>query len=301
MGRTSGRIRAGVTLLELLVVIGIIALLMGLLLGAVQAARSAATRTQCQNNLRQLGLAVQHHHDTTNLLPSGHRSVADPDGMPLSGWTLSVMPFVEQGAILQQAQAAYAISSSPFRDPPHSGLKAVIAVLGCPSDGRVRNPQTARRSQQVVALTSYLGVSGLDWGSRDGVLPHGASLSLSAVTDGTSNTLLLGERPPSPDFQLGWWYAGTGQRLTGSADLILGVREFNLQPIVAGSPCGPGRYEFAPSRFDDPCGMFHFWSPHRGGAHFAFCDGSVRFLSYAANSVLPALASRAGGEAAEVR
>jgi prepilin-type processing-associated H-X9-DG protein len=53
---------------------------------------------------------------------------------------------------------------------------------------------------------------------------------------------------------------------------------------------------FRPSRFDDPCGMFHFWSPHPGGANFAFCDGSVRFLAYSANDVLPALATRAGGE-----
>ena len=67
---------------------------------------------------------------------------------------------------------------------------------------------------------------------------------------------------------------------------------------MSGSPCGPGRYPFAPaSGLDDPCGMFHFWSPHPGGANFVFADGSVRFLAYSADPVMPALASRAGGEA----
>jgi prepilin-type processing-associated H-X9-DG protein len=82
--------------------------------------------------------------------------------------------------------------------------------------------------------------------------------------------------------------------------MILGVREPNRLPIRSGSPCGPGNYPFRPSRFDDPCGMLHFWSPHAGGANFAFGDGSVRFLAYTANDVMPALATRGGGEAAAV-
>ena len=124
---------------------------------------------------------------------------------------------------------------------------------------------------------------------------------MSSITDGTSHTLLVGERPPSADLQFGWWYAGIGQRFTGSADHVLGVREPNLQPVMVGSACGPGNYPYTSALgFDDPCEMFHFWSPHPGGANFALADGSVRFLRYAADPILPALASRAGGEAVAV-
>ena len=83
--------------------------------------------------------------------------------------------------------------------------------------------------------------------------------------------------------------------------MVLGVREPNLLPIVSGSPCGPGNYPFvAASGFRDPCGMFHFWSPHSGGANFGFADGSVRFLAYSANEIMPALATRAGGEVVDL-
>jgi hypothetical protein len=119
---------------------------------------------------------------------------------------------------------------------------------------------------------------------------------MNDVVDGSSNTLLLGERPPSPDFRYGWWYAGVGQRLTGSADIILGVREQNIMLISNGS-CPPGAYTFAQGTIDEPCDMFHYWSLHPGGANFLVCDASVRFLPYTADPLMPALATRAGGEA----
>lgn len=147
-----------------------------------------------------------------------------------------------------------------------------------------------------MALTSYLGVSGRDYKTKDGLLFQDSAVRFGDVTDGLSNTLLLGERPPSADQQLGWWYAGNGQVGTGSAEMILGVREHNLLPVVSGSVCGPGAWPYiAASGVSDPCGTFHYWSLHPGGANFALADGSVRFLSYSANDVLPALASRAGG------
>ncbi len=296
----AGKRRSGLTLIELLVVIAIIAVLTGLLLSGVQRVRAAAARASCQNNLKQIALALHQHNDTTGRLPPGHRSLFNRDLMMFTGWTLDVLPYLEQDAVHSASLTAFRRNPVPFFNPPHTGLSTVIPTYPCPSDGRAAVVQTSTMTKTVVAFTSYLGISGLTYSTRDGMLYQDSRVRLTDATDGTSGTLLVGERPPSADLEYGWWYAGTGQLMTGSAEMILGVREANLLPITSNSPCGPGNYPFMPSRFDDPCGMFHFWSPHPGGANFAFADGSVRFLKYSANDVLPALASRAGGEAVAV-
>jgi prepilin-type N-terminal cleavage/methylation domain-containing protein/prepilin-type processing-associated H-X9-DG protein len=289
--------RSAFTLIELLVVIAIIAILIALLLSAVQKVRAAAARVDCQNRLKQLALALHNYHDTRNGFPPGHRSSTHPERMPFSGWTVSILPYLEQPALASQALGAYRVDQYPFHNPPHTGLATVVPAFICPADGRITSPQRGQRTGTVAAFTSYLGVAGRDAATtRDGMLFQDSTTRLLDASDGTSSTLLLGERPPSHDFQFGWWYAGAGQQFTGSADLVLGVREPNLQPITVGSPCGPGNYPFRDSRFNDPCGMFHFWSPHPGGAHFAFADGSIRFVAYSADPLMPALASRAGGE-----
>lgn len=296
----------GFTLIELVVVIAIVSILISLLLVAIQKVRSAAARTQCQNAAKQLGLALHNYHDTRRAFPPGHRSSKHPERMPFSGWCVSVLPFVEQPTIAAQAEAAYRANSYPFGPPlgvaPHPHLSTVVPAFICPADSRASAAQTSLSTKNVVAFTSFLGVAGLDAATtRDGVFYQDSATGLGDISDGTSSTLLLGERPPSADFQFGWWYAGAGQNLTGSADLVLGVREPNLQPIVSGSSCGPGRYSFSAARgFNDQCGMFHFWSSHPGGANFVFADGSVRFLSYSAADILPALATRAGGEVVAV-
>ncbi|MFO0799084.1 MAG: DUF1559 domain-containing protein [Gemmataceae bacterium] len=295
--------RRGFTLIELLVVTAIIAILIGLTLAAVQRVRGAAARADCQNRLRQLALALHQHHDTHTAFPPGHRSIfSGTNGMPLSGWTVSVLPFVEQQPIHAQAVEAYRKQLLPFPPNPHPGLSTVVPAFLCPTDPRVTSAQESQKTKTLAAFTSFLGVAGADAVTgRNGVLYQGSATRFADITDGLSGTLMLGERPPSADFQFGWWYAGTGQNLTGSADVVLGVREPNLQPIVSGSKCGPGNYPFMPADgFNDPCGMFHFWSPHPGGANFALADASVRFLRYDSDAVMPALASRAGGEAAGV-
>jgi prepilin-type N-terminal cleavage/methylation domain-containing protein len=299
MNCSSNPDRRAVALIELLVVIAIIAILLGLLLSAVQKVRAAAAREQCQNAAKQLGLALHQYHDARLALPPGHRSLSNPDRMAYSGWCLSVLPYLEQTALASQAVVSYRASPNPF-DPQHPGLSTVVPAFHCPADPRVSTAQTSLVTNNVVAFTSYLGVAGLDAAAtRNGVLYQDSAVRFADVTDGTSNTLLLGERPPSADLQFGWWYAGTGQRFTGSADLVLGAREPNLQPITSDSPCDSGTYPFGPATgFGDPCGMFHFWSPHAGGASFVVADGSVRFLSYSADPLMPALASRAGGEVA---
>jgi len=289
--------RSAFTLIELLVVIAIISTLMGLLLSAVQRIREAAARAKCQNNVKQIALALHHCHDTFHRLPPGHRTLFDAERRPFTGWALDVLPFLEQPSVHLEAMAAFQSEPWPFVNPPHKHMSTVLPIFVCPSDITSAENRFASRTMIQVAFTCYLGVSGKSYLARDGMLFQESRTRLIDATDGTSNTLLLGERPPPPDYQFGWWYAGVGIHLSGAADLTLGVRESNLPPIVPGAEmCPPGTYPFMAGSSNNQCSMFHFWSLHSGGANFAFADGSVRFLRYSADAVLPALASRAGGE-----
>ena len=140
---------------------------------------------------------------------------------------------------------------------------------------------------------------GTDYTSTTGVLYRDSRVRLTDITDGASNTIAVGERPPSADYWYGWWYAGFGQNGTGGLDSLLGARELNAGGNYT-YMCAPGPFHFQSGRFDDQCSAFHFWSPHTGGANFLFADGSVRFLSYSADKILPALATRAGGEVVDL-
>lgn len=290
--------RRAFTLLELLVVLAIVGVLLGLLLPAVQKARDAAARITCANNLHQIGLASHQYHDTMGSFPPGMcsgRSKNQP--YRFASWLTMLLPHIEEGNLWNATVAAYRLSPSPFKNPPHIGLATIMKTFACPSDPRADQLQIAKRERLPVALTCYLGVEGQNLYSHDGVLFRDSAIRIADITDGTSNTLLTGERPASADLQYGWWYAGVGQRFSGSVEMTLGVREPNLLPVTKGS-CPPGTYSYAPGRLSNQCDMFHFWSPHQGGAFFLFADGSAHLLSYAGASVLPALASRAGGESA---
>jgi prepilin-type processing-associated H-X9-DG protein len=205
---------------------------------------------------------------------------------------------LEDGALWQQVVAAYEKDKDFLHDPPHTGLSTPVRHFQCPSDSRVRTAQLVGKSQLPRAFTSYLGVDGHNALRRDGVLFVDSQIRLAEITDGTSTTLTVGERPPSADLILGWWYAGWGEDKDGEGDMLLGARTRNNGTWGPGCPEGP--YDFKPGSFDNQCDAFHFWSPHSGGANFLFCDGSVRLLPYSANAIMPALASRAGGEAIEL-
>jgi prepilin-type N-terminal cleavage/methylation domain-containing protein/prepilin-type processing-associated H-X9-DG protein len=277
------------TLVELLVVIAIIGILIGLTIPAVQMARAQAARLACANNLRQIGLALHRYHDGHRSFPPGlsYRDGLDP--YPWLGWQARILPQIEQESLWRQTQLDFA------KDPwfeNHIGFKTPIPLYGCAADARTNGVANVGFP---VALTSYLGVSGVDYFGFDGVLFLDSQVRLVDITDGTSTTLLIAERPPSADTRFGWWYGGWGLRKDGVGDVVLGARELNGgHPTLLGCPSGP--YEFSPGRLTNQCDLLHYWSLHSGGANFLFSDSSVHFLSYSAASVMPGLATRAGGE-----
>lgn len=282
------------TLVELLVVLAILGVLFGLTLSAIQRARETASRTSCANNLRQIGLALHQYHDVNRVLPPGTRLYPDP--YPFLAWCARLLPYLEQQPMWLLTQQDYAQDPNFAGPPPHTGLTTREPVFLCPSEPRSHG--IIEPNGWDVAFTHYLGVSGLTSATHDGLLYLDSSVSFSAITDGTSNTLMVGERPASPDNFFGWWYAGVGQEWNGSADSILGVADYRTTFRTPTCPYGP--YSFGPGNDMNPCDTFHFWSHHSGGAQFLMADGSVRFLSYAAQALMPALASRAGGEAVEL-
>lgn len=289
MKRTSAR--RGFTLIELVVVLAIGAVLTSLIVSAVQRVRDRGLRVQCANNFRQIGLALHAYHDIHKVFPPGLRHPPDP--YPFMSWHTRILPLLEQEALWKKTQAAFAVERRFWMNPPHQGIETVLPVFSCPANSRTH--QLVYPENVDVAFSTYLGVEGLNAAVRDGILFFDSRVRLGDITDGTTNTLMVGERPPSPDFRFGWWYAGVGQALDGSADMLLGVEEHNY--TFRAPTCVEGPYRFGAGQLDNMCDTFHFWSLHAGGANFLFADGSVHFLSYSAVALMPALASRAGGEA----
>jgi prepilin-type N-terminal cleavage/methylation domain-containing protein len=297
----SSRRLSGFTLLELLVVIAIIGVLLALLLPAVQNIRAAAVKLQCNSNLRQLALAIHQYHDTQRQLPPGIALPGSGDPYPYLAWHARLLPWLEQDALWRETQESYRTLRDPWQTPYHSPPRTLLRVVGCPADSRTSVTYVMSARRIPFGLTSYVGILGTDATQRDGLLFANSNLTFMHVPDGLSNTVLLGERPPSVDLLYGWWYAGIGFDDRGSGDMLLGVRERNIAGVSRQPRCPAGPYNFRPgSSPPSQCDLFHFWSLHHGGSHFAMADGSVHFLRYSADSVLPALATRAGGEVASL-
>lgn len=267
----------------------------GLLLTAVQNVRAAASRIACANNLKQIGLACHLHHDHNNRLPAAY----EPDTAPNPGltWPVRILPFLEQENLFARSLAASRLENEGFRNPPHEGLTTVVKVYTCPTDGRLQAPITDDRGF-TAAYGSYVGVFGNGSGNTpderaNGTLRPMSGVRLAEITDGTSNTLLIGEKPPWGKYLSGNWYTmWAPDTVTDS-----GITSHPIVwPLFASSYGCARPIGFGPGRIDNFCDTLHFWSLHPGGAHFAFADGSVRFLRYSAKDVMPALATRAGGE-----
>jgi prepilin-type N-terminal cleavage/methylation domain-containing protein len=286
--------RRGYTLIELLLVMGIIVMLLALTVSAVQKARDAAHKAQCVNRMKQMGLALHEYHGERQHFPPGCSYKKGKDPMPHVSWCTRLLPFMEQQALWGQAEAAFA-KSRMFLDPPHIGGRAMPAFL-CSTDPR--DIFVVDGGRKWAGYTFYLGVEGTNQKSFDGVLYLDSRVRMSDILDGASNTLMVGERPPSADGVLGWWYAGWGQSKDGSAEMILGAREIAKHRTLR--DCPPESNRFRQGDRTNQCDALHFWSLHFGGTHFLFADGSVHFLPYSADKILPALATRAGGEAVEL-
>ena len=295
--------RSGFSFTELLVFISVVGVLMGMLFPAVQAVRESGRRTVCSNNVRQLALGLMSFESSHRRLPIGLRSFegnttggAGGDEYYGMSWITRILPFIEQNALWEQAIEDYGRSPIPFNSL--RGMQTVLKSVGCPSDPSVGQLHWTHENY-LVACTNYLGVHGTNYQTRDGVFTYDLPIRLAEIADGQSNTLLIGERPPSPDFWYGWWYA-TGSASVSTGDVTLGVAELN--PATSGGVstymegCPPGPYSYVRGR-NEQCDALHFWSHHPGGANFALADGSVRLIPYnISSSTLQALATRAGSE-----
>jgi len=300
-------VRRGFTLVELLVVIGVIGVIVGLALPAVQAARDSASRAACQNRMRQLGVGLHNYHATHGRFPQsgfGVNPVAMGPAVPdeVLSWMANILPYVEQQAIYDKAFAACRIERLPYLDPPHTGNSTPVTAYICPVDERLTRPLTTP-SGRSVALASYIGVAGsasapnipLRERAPGGGFDWQQAIRLTDITDGTSSTIHVAERPPPDSAQAGNWYQTSWGRENFPGPS--GTMYYRQTPFVVGDPCPSSVY--GPGRTDNPCDRYHFWSLHRGGSNFLYCDGSMKYLPYTtAHPVMSALCTRAWNDSA---
>jgi prepilin-type N-terminal cleavage/methylation domain-containing protein/prepilin-type processing-associated H-X9-DG protein len=305
-------IRHAFTLIELLVVIAIIAILIGLLVPAVQKVREAAARSTCQNNLKQLALAVHAHNDTFKILPrsagTGYTFTASAPNT--WSWIARTLPYIEQGNLYKLGNIAKGPSMNSVQSRLPDGTQAcsaIIPVLLCPSDGDSNQVFTNRANVGSLRMgpTNYQGVAGANWRSGEArwnpvSLPGGSTdgldagngiffrsdgypgrnpkMTLLGIRDGTSNTFMIGEGIPTKNQHMSWAFFN---HATATCAIWPNSRRTN------GTDFPIGQWQ----------NVYSFRSYHDGGLQFAMGDGSVRFVSESIPiATYRALATRSGGE-----
>jgi prepilin-type N-terminal cleavage/methylation domain-containing protein/prepilin-type processing-associated H-X9-DG protein len=307
------RYRPGFTLIELLVVIAIIATLLALLLPAVQKVREAANRVRCQNNLKQIGLALHLYHDQLGCLPSGYtwipadfmvmpggeqctNAAGDPtDTDPGWGWAALLLPYLEQDNLRQQIDLQV-----PAAAPRYEQLRTtVLSVFVCPSDSStgvypIESDEAWVTGQ--AATNSYAACYGSgqhitqEPGQGNGLFFRNSRLRFADIRDGTSTTLAIGER---------------AALLTRTP--WVGAPCEGILRITSGAPTTSSAWGDSPTQplaqtgshtVNDPAAdPDNFFTPHPAAAQFLFADGSVRGVTRGIDvTVLQALSTRAGGE-----
>jgi prepilin-type N-terminal cleavage/methylation domain-containing protein/prepilin-type processing-associated H-X9-DG protein len=314
----------GFTLIELLVVIAIIGVLIGLLLPAVQAAREAARRIQCVNNLKQIGLALHNYHDALGTFPMSYAARGrfvdgSNDTAPGWAWATMILPQMEQTPIYNAVNFVLPVESPQNATVVRSQLAGYI----CPSDvtaGPFQVVDSSSPGNPLATMTpsSYAASVGNDLtdattglnfdGLGNGVMFRNSSVRLSGITDGSSQTILVGERAWANVH--GVWAGvvagGTTRRGALNRCPLTGALFYPASPLVQ------AHGHLLNTDTDEDGGLDDFSSLHPGGANFVFADGSVRLLRtvlrdsgtssggatvYSPSSlVLQALATRNGGE-----
>jgi len=293
-------LRKGFTLIELLVVIAIIAMLIGLLLPAVQKSRDAASRMNCQGNLKQIGLAALNYHDTAKAFPPGYTSSFDSNGNDLGpgwGWNAYLLPFMEEQSLFNKINF-----SLPIEAPVHATVRsAYLKLLLCPSVNAPKSfPVGPKATMGALTSTicelpssSYTGNFGVSEPGVDGegIFCRNSKISLTDITDGTSNTLFAGERS-SKYSETTWIGSVTGSKFSTPTGSPLAF-ELNEPSNFVLSHVGEMINGAA-----SPVEINNFSSNHSGVVNYLFADGHVKSLSSSVNyNKLKALATRAGGEA----
>jgi prepilin-type N-terminal cleavage/methylation domain-containing protein/prepilin-type processing-associated H-X9-DG protein len=305
--------RRAFTLIELLVVIAVIGTLIGLLLPAVQKVREAASRITCQNNLKQIGLALHNYHDAHQSFPPGYQALASfsdgaTDTAPGWGWGAFILPYIEQDNVYRQLNLGQSVQNSP-------AIQTMIKAYVCPSDitpgASFPLPDGFGNAICLAAPTSYAACCGSDASETTGLTGLGvfyrnSRIRIADISDGTSDTILIGEKAWSN--ANGIW----GGAIPGG--VIMRGENNPCQPDIPGAWFPASTLVLSHAHLnnalvdpDGSAGMDDFGSRHLGGSNFVFVDGSVHFLrsiptdnsdgSYTADGLIfQALATRSTGE-----